>query len=79
MDNKITLHHYYFAKSGKLMGLLPGTAKVIIVSGPFLSFVDRVLRTPEFQVLLPEGKEETSRNPPLHQTTVDILKRLSRK
>lgn len=74
----ITLHHYYFAASGRLMGLIPGTCKVEIISGPFLSFENRVLRTPSYRILLPEGMEETSRNPPLRQNTIDILKRLNK-
>ncbi len=72
---KMTLHHYYFAeKQGNLIGLLPNSSTVVNVPGPFLAFENRVLKTPEVHVLLPEGKEETSRNPPLRQSTINMLK-----
>ena len=72
-----TLHHYYFAeKSGNLIGLLPNSSTVVKITGPFLSFENRILKTPEEHVLLPAGKEETSRNPPLRQSTIDFLNKL---
>jgi hypothetical protein len=74
---EITLHHYYFASSGRLIGLAPGTPKVIKISGPYISFRNRVLCTPEFKVFLPLGKGETSRNPPLQHHTNETLNRLA--
>jgi hypothetical protein len=78
LGNTITLHSYYFAeKTGNLIGLLPGTSTVVNIPGPFVSFQKRCLQTHELTIILPEGKAETSRNPPLLQKTNIRLKELS--
>ena len=76
----IILHQYYFAEhTGNLLGVLPKSSTVIKISGPFISFdkSKRLLKSKDTIIHLPEGYAETSKNPPLYQNTLEVLKKLS--
>ncbi len=75
-----TIHKYYFAKSsGRLLGLIPNSAKVVTIDPPFLSFNSktRILTTDNSKLYLPENQAEGSKNPNLFEYTKDILSGLS--
>ena len=77
-----TIHSYYFAeRSGNLLGIKPGSATVLSISGPFTSFdkKTRLLTNSEGQYYLPEDRAEKSKNPNLFEHTKEILNRLTQK
>lgn len=75
----ITFHKYYFAPTGKLFGLKPGTSTVLSCEGPFKKFnkSTRILEGTESNYYLPEKYAEGSKNPDLYQQTLDVLNKLS--
>jgi hypothetical protein len=75
-----TIHSYYFAeRSGNLLGIKPGTSKVVSIEGPFIVFdkKTRILTNSEGKYYLPEDKAEKSKNPNLFEHTKEILNRLT--
>jgi len=72
---------YYFSSKGNLLGLIPGTSTIISVEGPFKSYNKQtnILYTICGDVYyLDPKKAETTKQPPICDRTVKMLKNLQK-
>ena len=72
---------YYFSSKGNLLGLIPGTSTIISVEGPFKSYNKQtnILYTICGDVYyLDPKKAETTKQPPIYDRTVKMLKNLQK-